>query len=387
LFTGKRRKKGDLDRAVDAVVERAFQRAAEQGLSAEQTTHVYTKAIDEATAPLVEGLLRRAPGMLRNRKRVRRGFERRLARRWAKALDLFEVVLEVAREAGSEFNSKYRAAAAAENDYLFETRLHARACATASEVHALLRTGHPEAAYARWRTLQELAVASGIVAQGGQHLAERYLLHEVVEQAADARAYQRHASALGYEELGEDELKRHEQARRAVVQRFGIGFERPYGWASSLFEPPHVPTFAELEEQANLARMRPWYRRASHGVHAGAKGGALVIHRRGPYRTLLTGPTNAFLADPGHGALICLNQVTTALLLQSRTGELEGASTRLLIAKALLQLTDLAGAAFLRAHQKLQADEARIWAADLSDAEMAMENSPSKDQRDYPPGE
>jgi hypothetical protein len=75
------------------------------------------------------------------------------------------------------------------------------------------------------------------------------------------------------------------------------------------------------------------------------------------------------------------------LLLQSRTGELEGASTRLLIAKALLQLTDLAGAAFLRAHQKLQADEARIWAADLSDAEMAMENSPSKDQRDYPPGE
>ena len=99
--------------------------------------------------------------------------------------------------------------------------------------------------------------------------------------------------------------------------------------------------------------MRPHYRMASHGIHANPKGvtwtpDLLPTAGRG---ALLTGPSPAGLADPGHSALISLTRVTAATLA-SKKGEATG-----LIVLALLQLTDEAGDAYLQAHQDLKVKE------------------------------
>jgi hypothetical protein len=62
----------------------------------------------------------------------------------------------------------------------------------------------------------------------------------------------------------------------------------------------------------------------------------------------LAGPTNAFLTDPGHGALLALLHVTTVLLVHGRKATARHFE-QLVIISALKTLVDDAGGAFLEA--------------------------------------
>jgi hypothetical protein len=325
----------------------------------------------------VDRVLKDTPAMLRNRRRIVRGFERRLRKRWGKAFDLYAGTVEVAFEAGSDFNKRNRPLASAEDDFLFEalTRLHARACLTALEIETLLRSGYSEAAHGRWRTLHELAVVANILVERGQSndLAERFLLHERAESAWDAGSFQRHATALGYEPLMQAEIDQLDRVRDELARRFGADFPRPYGWAAILVAPER-PTFSKLEELAGMAHMQPWYKLTSHAVRAGSKGAALGVKKRGAHQFMMAGPSNIDLADPGHGALIALTQVTICLLLRTRVDSIPEEPLRILVAKTLLELTDKAGDAFLTAHQKLERDEALLWAATSEDTDKLRED-------------
>jgi hypothetical protein len=96
--------------------------------------------------------------------------------------------------------------------------------------------------------------------------------------------------------------------------------------------------------------MRPHYRMASHGVHANPKSITFTpdLPEAEHGLALLTGASPAGLADPGHGTLISLTQVT-ATVLASKGGEATG-----LVIGTMLQLTDEAGHAYLEAHQTLE---------------------------------
>lgn len=138
--------------------------------------------------------------------------------------------------------------------------------------------------------------------------------------------------------------------RQQLIERFGKLFKNQYGWASELFDQNENPNFRELEELAGMEHMRPHYGWASHRVRAGAKGAALNVLHRGPYSAMLAGPTNWGLADPGHGTLVSLYQITTSLLLFGRPG-LEDEPMRIAILRALKKLVDEAGEAFLQGPQ------------------------------------
>jgi len=95
---------------------------------------------------------------------------------------MFEAVLELSMQLGETYNRVHRRSAARRQDFVFEalTRLHARALLTASEVLALLRTGHASGANARWRTMHEISVVAQFLSKHGGPTAERYLLFDVV---------------------------------------------------------------------------------------------------------------------------------------------------------------------------------------------------------------
>jgi hypothetical protein len=313
-------------------------------------------AVEESAQAVVANLHRRVSELSEHRK-LDRAFKRRLAITWKRPFLLYEMVLTCAAEAGADFNDARRADAAKARDFRFDalTMLHSRACLVASENLELMKGGYPFGAHARGRTLHELAVFASVIGEHNQELSERFLLHTAVEDASFVDSYQKNiAGKYGYEPYSHDEVANVKTRRDSAIKRFGRGFNARYGWAADLFPKP--PTFGELEQLAGLNHLRPFYDWATHlGVHASSRGARLNIVKRGRDRVMLAGRTNAFMADPGHGALISLLQTTTTLLLRGRP--LDGDLMPLIVARAIQKLTDEAGDAFLEAHKKLDAKE------------------------------
>ena len=297
---------GDCERDLDALLER-FGAALEGAIPA---------IVDEVSDLMLDQLKRDAPEMISSRKKQRQSFEADLVRLWRKPLDLLEMIVAIAYEAGDDFNRKYRAEPSQANDCVLEilTRLHARACQIASEVLVLLRAGCADGALARWRTLHEIAVVAFFIESEGGDIAERYLRHEVIESYKGAKQYQEHCEALGFEPIPDQELAQMELACEGLKARFGKGYAQDYGWAAPAFGG-QAPRFIDIERKVGLAHLRPFYKMACHNVHAGPKG---VFFRLGlspgHARILLAGPSDAGLADPAQGTAISLDQITTTLL-------------------------------------------------------------------------
>ena len=309
-------------------------------------------SLEEAADALLAELKLKMPQMLIEEWKVQADFEERLYQRWQKGLDLFETILKISVEAGDTFNQKHRPQAAKENDLVFEvlTRLHARACLTASEVKVLLKSGHASGALARQRTLHELAVVAYFICEHGNEVAESYLLHEVVESKKAADQYEKYCIRLGYESLDPNEIADLRIQYDALCKRFGETFKTTYGWAAQALNKKQ-PTIEDVERAVQLDHMRPNYRMASHGIHPNPKGIAFDLGNIDPQKVMLAGPSNAGLADPGHATLISLLQCTAVLL-----GTRPDIETPIVL-PVLNRLVDEAGQAFLEAHNLLISEE------------------------------
>lgn len=317
-------------------------------------------ALDHATQAaaeaMAENLRADAPRMLAEHARIQKGFEQRLYLRWRPALDLFEAVRTCCLEVGENFYMEHRSAIDPKLSAL--TLLHARACLVSSEVQGLLRTGHAAGAQGRWRTLHELAVIALLLGSSDTDIAERFLNHRAVERYKDARQYQDHCEALGYERFSQDFMDSLERERDELVSRYDKQYKEDWGWAEPLRPPKKPLNFVTLEELAGLAHFRPWYRLSNHAIHSGATG---AVHIRGFYGhgdVMLAGPSNGGLADPGAGALYSLYQVTTALVVNGSSVKAERLD--LIQLKAIAVLLDEAWTAFMEIHHELEAEQAEI---------------------------
>ncbi len=284
--------------------------------------------------------------ILRENHEYQAGFESRLYVVWGRALDLLNILIIISLEAGASFNSQYRDEASANNDYVFDalTRLHSRACQVAQEVLTLLRSGFADGAHARWRSLHEISVVSLIPSSQGNELAEKYLLHDIVECHKATESYQTNCEILGTKPLSRKELREREVNYDKLIEQYGRNFGEDYGWASEVIGKAK-PSLRDIEDFAGLGHLRPYYKMSSHNVHASARG---LFFRLGlnpkSQPILLAGPSNAGLADPGHQAAISLTQITTSLLLQRTNIDTA------VYCEILRTLVDEIGRAFIKAH-------------------------------------
>lgn len=332
----------------------------ELGVSSGQISAALELATSESAEVLARSLRRNSPKMLREHYKIRKGFERRLRKRWARALDLYECVYTSCLEVGEKHDQTHRPEAVSNNDAKFEalSLLHARACLVASDVHGLLRTGHAVGAQARWRTLHEIAVIAFILGDNDADLSERFLLHRLVERFKDAERYQQHCEALGYEPFSDSEMTEFRESKESVVQQFGDGYQKLWGWAKPLMPPKADPNFTDLEKIAGIEHMRPWVQQSHYAIHSGASG---TLSIRQPYRqseVTLVGPSNMGLADPAQSALGSLAQVTTAYLTQSTPSV--PTPDDLISIKAIWVLFDEAREAFVDTQLAIEADEERL---------------------------
>ena len=279
-------------------------------------------------------------------------FRKRLERRWGAGLNDMRMLVTIAREFGSEIHRDLRANGGGERPQSFEVliRLHARACQVFEEVVCLLSNGFADGAMARWRTLHEIAAVTSLIVEGGDQLAERYDAHRIVESHKAAHQYRRYSKRLGHAPISDKEIQQIDKIYNEVLDRYGPSFGTQQGWASEHLKKER-PTIADIQEAAEIGHMAPFYRWASHNVHASPNGTYFKLGLIGDSQVLLAGPSNAGLADPGHAAALSLLAVSASLL------QLHATIDNNVMINVMRNLADEIGDAMLRAHRQMVAEE------------------------------
>ena len=316
---------------------------------------------DSTAESMLATIKRDAPSMLKEQRVSLQQFEDGLRTRWEKPLDLLELFISIATEAGADFNCESRKGDKRLGDAKFEalTRLHARACQVASETLVLLRSGYADGAHARWRTLYEIAVVSSFIRENDQDLAERYLLHEIIQQYKLACQHQTYKERLDATPLSQQEFDELKVTRDQLLDQYGDTFKTDYGWAASTLGVDK-PNLIDVAKNVKLEHMSPYYKMASDNVHAHSHGASFrlgsTLH---PSKLLLAGPSILGLADPGHSTVISLHQVTVNLFATDWNLDC------LVVSKILSSLVTETGDAFLEVHRELEAlAEAEAQASD-----------------------
>lgn len=275
----------------------------------------FTRAVNDSYRTLIKIRLRRNL----HERHQRRVFERALYRRHQEALILFDHFIATCNDLGEHVNGTHGPAATDDADSVFFalTRIHARACLTASEIRALIVSGHASGALARWRTLHELAVIAVLIDRSGADAAERYMWSEVVKTAREARKYNKHCEDLGLEPLEPETMEELELRSQYVVQRFGKEMKQDWGWAAPhLRNRPTSSNFKQIEEAVGMQHWQPQVGMANHAVHGGFKGMVTDIGAGGRYSgTILSGPSMYGLVVPADGTLRDLYRCTVTYLL------------------------------------------------------------------------
>jgi hypothetical protein len=294
---------------------------------------------------LLKSLDKDASRMLKEHTDIQRNFEHKLHHKWGKALDHLKMLIVICHEAGEGFHNEFQAKATIDNNHVFHVliRLHARACQIANEILTLLRAGYADGAHARWRTLHEISVVASFVKEQGSDTAERYLLHQQVESYKAALQQRKYAVRLKQASMTEQEISFLKALHDNLILRYGKEYKNSYGWAAHALGKSD-PNFSDIEEAVDLDHIRPYYKLASHNVHANPKG---ILFRLGNNKVnvLLTGASSLGLADPGQGTSISLSQITISLLFT------EVNIDRMVVGQMLLRLTNRINRAFTKAHR------------------------------------
>lgn len=328
----------------------ALQKRADELI--EKLPAIIDKASEGFSDTIFVALKKNWRGERRAQRRDMDSFRKRLHERWGKGIEGLRMLVTIAREFGDGIK-KDCAADERSHPLAFDVlrRLHARACQVADEVICLMESGFADGAMARWRTMHEIAAVGYLIGQHGDPLAERYIAHQAVESRSAALQYQTYQKRLGQEPMTDAELRNIESAYQAALQKYGKAFGQQFGWAAGYVGKMQRPTIADIQKAANIDHFSPYYKMASHNVHANPKGVFFKLGLVGESEVLLTGPSNAGLTDPGHAAALSLMQISSALMNQSPIAD------NMVAVKIMQRLADEIGQALLAAHKKLVEDD------------------------------
>jgi hypothetical protein len=280
--------------------------------------------INHITGQIVPGVQEQIARRLARERVARTEFEQLVRARWARPFEFLETLLLLAREAG---NTWARALVTLPEDQpgfheWILLRLHGRTCRTGSEIFALLRSGYPDGALARWRTLHELVVTTRLLRKFGPPLAQRYVEHHVIHEYQMLCDYQKRAPALGYERTPREYMRALKEQYKHLERQYGADFPSisgsTMGWTLGIVPRRGGLSGLELlEAEVGLDHFRPFYRAGNDAIHANAAG----IDRwlGDPMRRVfsLAATTNAGFGDPGQFCAIYITMATEALLLPS----------------------------------------------------------------------
>lgn len=261
---------------------------------------------------------RHKKAILRDRAAREREFQRAFRASWRGPLEKLEVIVHAAEEAHDLFRDR-RSNESPDRRLLLDVLagLHLRGTRVSEEVLHLLKAGYASAANARWRTLHEITVVALFI---GRHpgAAPLYVEHEAVESYKIAEELCAHHDAIADGDVTSEELAALRSRVDGLRERHGKDFATPFGWAGP-FLGNRSPKFLHLEESLALDFFKPYYRMASHPIHATAKGLAFSLEGLRDDAVDYGGRTGMGIADPGQSMAMSLLKLTTELLTHQPT--------------------------------------------------------------------
>lgn len=176
------------------------------------------------------------------------------------------------------------------------------------EILHLLKGGFPDAAFARWRSLYEIAVTATFIGLRGEACAEAYLDHEIVDELKCHQLDHELQAARGIKLHADCCLKDQEREFQEMLVKHGDSFKNPFGWAAAALHHKN-PQFRDLEANLRQDHMRVHYKRASHKIHAAANGisTSLGTQSFGLNAPMLRAPSHEGLSDP---AILCAHSLS-----------------------------------------------------------------------------
>lgn len=309
-------------------------------------------ASDKASSKILKDLKQKWPIEAEQQTEETFDFRKRLNKRWGKGLEKLQLLLTVAREVSYNFSLVPSNSLESTNKKTSKIilRLHARSCQLTDEIICLLQNGFADGAVARWRTLHEISAVCFLIKEHGDDLAERYELHQDVESYKAANQYQKHQERLGEDPIPSSTLAKLKKKYDAAIERYGHDFGNSYGWAANHIGKRN-PNIADIQEAAGIDYLAPYYRMASHNVHANPKGAFFKLGLIGETNVLLAGRSNAGLADPGQLTTISLIQISSVLIQFHKTLD------NIAAAKVMQKLGTEISRELITAHKKLKSAE------------------------------
>jgi len=235
---------------------------------------------------------------------------------WGDALDSLEELVASCAELGDLISRTNRA-----DTKLFTALdlLRTRSVQIGWEVHELASAGYADGAFARWRTLHELAVVSEFLKQFGEDAATRYMEHVHISNRKVIREYNECSEQLGYARIPTADIARSEETKERLLSLYGADFANDWGWAAGV---PGVSgrSFLDLREATGYGHWKAHYGMANHAIHAGPHG---VLFRLGHPINFeprsLSGPSLVGIGTPVDTTAISLMHTTFSFVSAVRT--------------------------------------------------------------------
>lgn len=235
---------------------------------------------------------------------------------WKEGLDQLEQFIVLNLSWGTKLINEFNANGDPERKHLFAALIknHSRACLISEEILHLLKGGFADAAFARWRSLYEIAVTATFIGLRGEGCAEAYLDHEIVDELKCLQLDHEVQAARGIKPQSNRGIKGLERAFQEKVEKHGDSFKNAFGWAAVTLQQKN-PQFKDLEAILGQDHMRATYKRASHKIHASANGISISLGTRsfGPNAPMQRAPSHEGIGAP---AILCAHSLsqTSAVL-------------------------------------------------------------------------
>lgn len=288
-----------------------------------------SETISEISTPLYETLISNAPKMYEEHRLEQTEFESRLQMRWLDAFYGLKSVITICEEIGMSLIDEFlegkeqdsgKFLVPLEFDILF--KLQAKSVVVSKEILTLLKSGYPDAALSRWRTLHEISVVLSIIAnclkddeqlEVAKELAIRFYDRSILEEY-NIKNIESERNTEGLKEFESIKEKKIE-----IEEKYGKSFRQEYEWARPVFsEINRKIYFSDLEGKSERDMLSSYYKRANSQIHSTSFGlyGSLgnIYDEKVDSIGTVFGPSNYGLSIPGQLAIISLTVCTTHIL-------------------------------------------------------------------------
>ncbi len=193
--------------------------------------------IDELTSTFSKQLLNDFKAGINkdSNKKDRVEFVECVTRKWKNSLAILSNFIQLNFEIISSYREKNESTAEKEDNcqFLALIQLHSRAILVTKEILVLLENGFPDGAFARWRTLHEIAVCTLVIAYS-KDSGKRFLLDEHIKNNKGSKCYNRYHSKLNHSPISAELMEINEEREMEALKVLGENYKKvqaDYEWA------------------------------------------------------------------------------------------------------------------------------------------------------------